>query len=78
MLSQSINKTLKALALCTGLVSTSHFAQANDFVNDPNYLNFKQKAMNTYGLSSVQVDAAMSGAKKFTKHYKYYDSSRRK
>ncbi|EPK1592143.1 hypothetical protein JIN29_003959, partial [Acinetobacter baumannii] len=25
MLSQFVNKTLKVLALCTGLISTSHF-----------------------------------------------------
>ena len=63
MLSQFVNKTLKVLALFTGLISTSHFAQANDFVTHPNYLNFKQKAMSTYGLSGEQVDAAMNGAK---------------
>ncbi|MDO7534949.1 lytic murein transglycosylase B [Acinetobacter pittii] len=63
MLSQHLNKTLKMLALCTGLFSTSHFAQANDFATHPDYLNFKQKTMNTYGLSNDQVDAAMSGAK---------------
>ena len=63
MLSQHLNKTLKMLALCTGLISTSHFAQANDFATHPDYLNFKQKTMNAYGLSSAQVDAAMSGAK---------------
>ena len=43
MLSQHLNKTLKMLALCTGLISTSHFAQANDFATHPDYLNFKQK-----------------------------------
>lgn len=32
--------------------------------------------MSAYGLSGDQVDAAMNGAKKFTKHSKYYDSSR--
>ncbi len=33
------------------------------FVTHPNYLNFKQKAMSTYGLSGEQIDAAMNGAK---------------
>lgn len=42
MLSQHLNKTLKMLALCTGLISTSHFAQANDFATHPDYVNFKQ------------------------------------
>ena len=42
MLSQFVNKTLKVLALFTG-ISTSHFAQVHDFVTHPNYLNFKQK-----------------------------------
>ena len=63
MLSQHLNKTLKMLALCIGLISTSHFAQANDFATHPDYLNFKQKTMSAYGLSGDQVDAAMNGAK---------------
>lgn len=62
MLSQHLNKTLKMLALCTGLISTSHFAQANDFATHPDYVNFKQ-TMSAYGLSGDQVDAAMNGAK---------------
>ncbi|WP_407641523.1 lytic murein transglycosylase B [Acinetobacter tianfuensis] len=39
------------------------FCQANDFQSNPNYFNFKQKTMQTYGLTAEQVDWAMNGAK---------------
>ncbi len=41
-------------------LSTASFA--NDFITHPQYAAFKSKAMQQHGLTSVQVDNAMSGA----------------
>jgi membrane-bound lytic murein transglycosylase B len=49
--------------LSASLFVSSNWAQANEFYTHPNYFAFKQKAMTTYGLSSEQIDAAMSGAR---------------
>ncbi len=62
MLGQSFYKTIKTSALMLGLCATSH-SFANDFRFDPNYNQFKQKTMQTYGLTENQIDQAMSGAK---------------
>ena len=63
MFHQTLNKTFKLVTLSASLFLSSNWAQANEFFTHPNYFAFKQKAMNTYGLSSEQVDAAMSGAR---------------
>lgn len=47
----------------TSLMTLSGFAFANDFMNYPTYSAFKQKTMQTYGLSAEQIDYAMSDAK---------------
>lgn len=54
---------LKQLTLTTILTAFIHTAFANDFATHPNYFAFKQKTMQNYGLSSEQIDNAMSGAK---------------
>ena len=59
----NLNNTFRLLALTASLFLSSNWAQANDFYTHPNYIAFKQKAMTTYGLSSEQIDAAMSGAR---------------
>ena len=43
------------MTLSASLFLSSNWAQANEFYNDPNYANFKQKTMSTYGLSREQV-----------------------
>lgn len=55
---------LKKLIFCAlfGSALTSS-AFANDFITHPNYPAFKFKTMQTYGLTSEQVDAAMLGSK---------------
>lgn len=63
MSKQHFYKKLKTLAIIAGAVSATSFCQANDFQNSAQYFNFKQKTMQTYGLSAEQVDWAMSGAK---------------
>ncbi|CAM4101134.1 lytic murein transglycosylase B [Acinetobacter pragensis] len=63
MFKQHFYKKLKTLALAAGALSITSFCQANDFQNSPQYFNFKQKTMQTYGLSAEQVDWAMNGAK---------------
>ena len=57
MFHQTLNKTFKLVTLSASLFLSSNWAQANEFFTHPNYFAFKQKAMNTYGLSSEQVDA---------------------
>ena len=54
---------LKRLSLLIGAFSITSFCQANDFQNHPSYASFKQKTMQTYGLSAAQVDWAMEGSK---------------
>lgn len=51
------------IAFITSAFTATSFCQANDFYNDPNYNNFKNKTMQTYGLTAEQVDWAMNGAK---------------
>lgn len=63
MLNDVFSIKLKRIALALGAFMATSFCQANDFANDPNYNNFKAKTMQTYGLSSEQVDWAMNGAK---------------
>lgn len=45
-----------------GLALSSLSIQANEFQYHPNYASFKQKTMQTYGLSAQQIDSAMSGS----------------
>lgn len=54
---------LKSILLITGALSLTSFCQANDFQSNPAYFSFKQKTMQTYGLTAEQVDWAMNGAK---------------
>ncbi|CAB1214713.1 lytic murein transglycosylase B [Acinetobacter bouvetii] len=63
MLNLNFYNKVKHLPLILGALSISNFCQANDFYNHPSYNNFKQKTMQTYGLSSEQVDWAMNGSK---------------
>ncbi|HQZ60101.1 MAG TPA: lytic murein transglycosylase B [Acinetobacter sp.] len=63
MLHPLFNKTFRFLAVSASLFFSANWAQANEFYAHPNYFSFKQKAMTTYGLSSEQIDAAMSGAR---------------
>ena len=52
----SIYKKLKRLSLLIGTFSVTSFCQANDFATDPQYSSFKQKTMQSYGLTAEQVD----------------------
>ncbi|OTG65780.1 lytic murein transglycosylase B [Acinetobacter silvestris] len=54
---------VRNLTFCAAAFSVSSFSQANDFANDSQYNNFKNKTMQTYGLSSEQIDWAMNGSK---------------
>lgn len=63
MLNLVLNKPFKQLLIMSSLFITASCSQANDFITDPNYQSFKQKTMNTYSLTSDQIDNAMSGAK---------------
>ena len=54
---------LKRVSLLIGAFSITSFCQANDFQQHPSYASFKQKTMQTYGLSEAQVDWAMNGSK---------------
>ncbi|MCG2609084.1 lytic murein transglycosylase B [Acinetobacter sp. SM34] len=63
MLSINFYNKMKRLPLLLGALSITSFCQANDFYNDPAYNSFKQKTMQTYGLSAEQVDWAMNGSK---------------
>ena len=58
------NKKLQSLALIGAALSfTSFSSQANEFQWHPEYANFKQKTMQTYGLSAEQIDWAMNGSR---------------
>ena len=59
----SIYKKLKRLSLLIGAFSITSFCQANDFSNNPQYSSFKQKTMQSYGLTAEQVDWAMNGSR---------------
>lgn len=63
MLNNTLNKTVRFLSLSAGLFLSCNWVHANEFYSHPNYSAFKQKTMSTYGLSSEQVDTAMSGAR---------------
>ena len=63
MFNSHFYKKFKVLALLAGTFSVTSFCQANDFQNNPQYANFKQKTMQTYQLSAEQVDWAMNGSK---------------
>ncbi|TCB71638.1 lytic murein transglycosylase B [Acinetobacter sp. ANC 4216] len=63
MLSINFYNRIKRLPLLLGALSITSFCQANDFYNHPSYNSFKQKTMQTYGLSAEQVDWAMNGSK---------------
>lgn len=60
---ENIYKKLKRIPLFLGALTITTFGYANDFLTTPDYNNFKLKTMQTYGLSSEQVDSAMLGAK---------------
>ncbi|WP_130802883.1 lytic murein transglycosylase B [Acinetobacter ihumii] len=63
MLKLVLQKPLKQFCLFSGLFAAAVCANANEFINTPNYLAFKQKTMNQYGLSAEQIDIAMNGAR---------------
>ena len=54
---------MKRLPLLIGALFITSFCQANVFYNHPGYSSFKQKTMQTYGLSAEQIDWAMNGSK---------------
>nr|WP_273777069.1 lytic murein transglycosylase B [Acinetobacter sp. GSS19] len=61
MLDLGIFKKLKQMAILGGCLTVTTLSHANDFYNHPDYLSFKQKTIQTYGLSSEQIDQAMNG-----------------
>lgn len=63
MLKLNFYKKFKRLTLIAGAFSITSFCQANEFQSNPQYNTFKQKTMQTYGLSEAQVDWAMNGSK---------------
>ncbi|WOE40552.1 lytic murein transglycosylase B [Acinetobacter chinensis] len=63
MLNTDLYKKLKRISLLISAFTVTSFCQANDFQNHPGYAGFKQKTMQTYGLSAEQVDWAMNGSK---------------
>ena len=63
MLNLHFYKKIKRISLIMGVFSITSFCQANDFANHPSYNSFKQKTMQSYGLSAQQVDWAMNGSK---------------
>ena len=63
MLKLNFLHKLKNVTLCVAAFSFSSFSQANDFAQNPQYDAVKAKTMQSYDLSSQQVDSAMSGAK---------------
>lgn len=63
MLNNQFYNKIKRLPLILGALSITSFCQANDFSTHPSYNSFKQKTMQSYGLSAEQVDWAMNGSK---------------
>lgn len=63
MLKTLISSKFKRLSLALATFTMTSFCQANDFSNHPSYNNFKNKTMQTYGLSGEQIDWAMNGSK---------------
>jgi membrane-bound lytic murein transglycosylase B len=60
---QNFYKNMKRLPLILATFSLTSFCQANDFKNHPDYNQFKQNAMQNYGLTESQIDWAMDGSK---------------
>lgn len=56
------HKMSTLLLSATLLTTTSISTQANEFLYHPEYAQFKQKTMQTYGLSAEQIDWAMNGS----------------
>jgi membrane-bound lytic murein transglycosylase B len=64
MLNAYFYKKLKPLFfIATASLGLSTTTYANDFLYHPAYPAFKQKTMQTYGLSEQQIDWAMTGSK---------------
>ncbi|AMW79323.1 lytic murein transglycosylase B [Acinetobacter sp. TGL-Y2] len=63
MLNTLISHKFRRLSLVLATFTVTSFCQANDFYSHPSYNNFKNKTMQTYGLSAEQVDWAMNGSK---------------
>ncbi|WP_343595010.1 lytic murein transglycosylase B [Acinetobacter sp.] len=63
MWQKKLNKICSILALSASALLTTSFCQANEFINAPNYENFKLKTMQRYGLTAEQIDQAMLGAR---------------
>lgn len=64
MLNAYFYKKLKPLFyLAASSLALTSAAYANDFLYHPQYPAFKQKTMQTYGLSEQSIDAAMNGSK---------------
>lgn len=63
MLKTLISSKFKRLSLALATFTMTSFCQANDFSNHPSYNTFKNKTMQTYGLSGEQIDWAMNGSK---------------
>lgn len=55
-----LKKLITTVCLAGATISSAY---ANDFLQHPNYPAFKQKTMQSYGLTAQQVDNAMYGAK---------------
>jgi membrane-bound lytic murein transglycosylase B len=60
---QNFYKNMKRVPLILAAFSLTSFCQANDFKNHPDYNQFKQNAMQNYGLTESQIDWAMDGSK---------------
>lgn len=63
MINPQLWKKIRHISLATVALSFTSFCQANDFYTHPQYQSFKQKTMQTYGLTEIQIDSAMSGSK---------------
>lgn len=63
MLNLNFYKKFTRIPLLCAAFSATSFCQANDFEFHPQYAQFKQKAMQTYGLKEQQIDWAMNGSK---------------
>lgn len=63
MFNPQLWKKIRNIGLCSAALSFTSFCQANDFSKHPDYETFKQKTMQTYGLTAMQVDHAMHGSK---------------
>lgn len=63
MITPQLWKKIRHISLATVALSFTSFCQANDFALHPQYQAFKQKTMQTYGLTEIQIDSAMSGSK---------------